>query len=90
MGNLFSSCFTETIPTAPREIKADPPFSVTIQVVIRRIGCLWGNYYSVYEGNEYPKTTEDVREKMWLWLRKTNLKNNMCSIDLVSSISMVK
>jgi hypothetical protein len=84
MGNISSFFSVEPIPISPTIIKADPPYNVTVHAVIRplrRIGTLFGNYFSVHEGIKYPPMIE-AQSSMWLWLRKIHLQNNFVSIDL--------
>lgn len=76
--SLFPS---DALPPIPKEVKPDPDVNVPMTVVVRRIGNFFGRDYSVHEGVQYPSSSTDVREKMWLWFNKSNVKN-LATIDL--------
>lgn len=62
-------CSSDALPDVPNEIKGDPDVNTTIKVVTKTLGS--GRDYSVHEF-PYPTNSEDVKQKMWLWLNKSN------------------
>lgn len=55
------------MPDVPPVIKPDPDVNTTIKVVTKTLGS--GRDYSVHEA---PYPTEDAKQKIWLWLNKSN------------------
>ena len=51
----------------PKEIRNDPDFQSQVHVVTKALGMFGGSRdFGVWE-KEYPPSSEDRREKMWLW-----------------------
>ena len=65
-------CSSDSLPDVPDVIKPDPDFEGTIKVVTKALGTLGGGRdFSVHEF-PYPTDSNDVKQKMWLWLNKSD------------------
>mmetsp|Transcript_28699 Transcript_28699/g.48162 ORF Transcript_28699/g.48162 Transcript_28699/m.48162 type:complete len:216 (-) Transcript_28699:304-951(-) len=65
-------CSSDALPDVPEVIQPDPDFTSTATVVTKRIGRMWGRDYSVHRGSEFPKSSEEVKQKMWMWFNKSD------------------
>lgn len=81
MGNTLLT-FIEDAELLSPFTKSDPAFALNVDAVVRRIGSLSDSYFSVHQGNEYPKNSIEARENMWLWIRKLTLGDGSISLDL--------
>ena len=63
-------CSSDATPDVPQNIIPDPDVNTTIKVVTRKLG-MFSRDYSVHEG-EYPKDSTEAKEKMWMWINKSN------------------
>lgn len=62
-------CSSDALPDVPDNIIPDPDVNTTIQVVTKRLGR--GRDFSVH-ATPYPSTSEEVKQKMWMWLNKSD------------------
>ena len=64
-------CLSDAMPDVPQVIKPDPDAKATITAVTRRIG-MFGRDFSVHEGSSFPSNSDDVVQKMWMWINKSD------------------
>jgi hypothetical protein len=62
-------CISDALPDIPDVLIPDPDANDTIRAVVRRIG--WARDYSVHK-DVYPQTSEEVKQKMWMWINKSD------------------
>jgi hypothetical protein len=67
---MGACCSTDALPDVPDVLTPDPEMNTPIKAVVSRIG-MWGRDFSVHQ-DVYPQSKEEVKQKMWMWINKSN------------------
>ena len=69
-------CSSDYTPDVPDVIQDAPGEEEETSIVISQLGVFGSRDYGIWKGKEVPKSSEDRKQKMWMWLNKSSDPND--------------